>query len=145
MKKVIILVAVIVTIVLIYFSILFLSSQNKEKLVQEKQDFLFKKKTECMEICKKLYQDDKESLPESENSVFNPLYNYSEKENACFYSGGWLSFNPSTMTKRVLNCQTNKEVLTFTTIDNKVFTSFCDTCVASSDEYSKKEKVFMEN
>jgi hypothetical protein len=30
-------------------------------------------------------------------------------------------------------------------IDNKTFTSFCDTCAASSDEYDKKEKVFMEN
>ncbi|MGE5425466.1 MAG: hypothetical protein ACM3PZ_00005 [Bacillota bacterium] len=145
MKKVFILVLIVVAILLIYFLTFFLPTQNRLKAEQEKQDFLFNKKTECMEICKNLYQDDKESLDGPNNSVFNPLYAYNEEENACYYSGGWITINPDTMTKRIVNCQTNQEVLTFSTVNGNIFTDFCNTCVDNSEEYDKREKMLMDN
>jgi hypothetical protein len=141
MKKVIIPAIIIVALAATYYFVSFLPSQKLAQTEQERQAFLFDKQTECKNICEKLYLDDKNSL--SDSSVFNPQYSYNENKNACFYAGGWLNTNPNALTKRVVNCQTNEEVLTFMTIDNKVFASFCDTCVNSSKEYDSKEKEFM--
>jgi hypothetical protein len=139
MKKIIIPSIIIIVVAIGYYFVSFLPSQTD----QEKQVFLFTKQTECTNICERLYLDDKNSLPNS--IVLNPEYAYNENENTCFYSGGWVSINPNALTKRVLNCQTNEEVLTFMTIDNEVFTNFCDTCVNSSIEYDLKEVEFMGN
>lgn len=143
MKKIVIPAVIIATLTIAYYFVMFLPSQKLVQAEQTKQAFLFSKQTECMKICQNLYKDDKKSL--SENTVFNPRYTYNENKNACFYSGGWISVNPKGLTKRVVNCQTNKEVLTFMTVDDKVFTSFCDSCVSSSDEYDNKEKEFIGN
>lgn len=143
MKKVIIPAIIIVVLAVAYYFVSFLPSQKLAQTEQEKQAFLFNKQTECKNICESLYLDDKNSL--SYSTVFNPQYAYNEDKNACFYSGGWLSTKPNALTKRVVNCQTNEEVLTFMTIDNEVFASFCDTCVNSSDEYKTKEKELMGN
>jgi hypothetical protein len=143
MKRIIILAVVIAALSSAYFFVIFLPSQKLTRTQRDKQAFLFDKQTECMKICQNLYEDDNKSL--SESSVFNPRYAYNDSKNTCFYSGGWISANPSSLTKRVVNCQTNKEVLTFMTINNKVFTSFCDTCVGSSEEYDKKEKEYIGN
>ncbi len=99
---------------------------------------IFQKKTECRDICKTLYEEDKKVLPN--NTVMNPQYAYNEQENACFYAGGWIDVQTQGMTKRVINCQTNKEVLTYILINDNVFTSHCDTCVSSIYEYNQKEK-----
>lgn len=143
MKKIIIPSVIIATLAIAYYFVMFLPSQKLAQTEQTKQTFLFSKQTECMKICQDLYEDDKKSL--SENTVFNPRYAYNENKNACFYSGGWISLDPKSLIKRVVNCQTNEEVLTFMTIDDKVFTSFCDSCVGSSEEYNRKEKEFIGN
>lgn len=141
MKKIYIAAIVILTLSCAYYFVIFLPSQKQVELKQAKQVFLFSKQTECKNICEKLYEDDKKSL--SDSSIFNPVYSYNSNKNACFYSGGWISTNPNSLTKRVLNCQTNKEVLTYSEINNKVSANFCDTCVGSSDEFNKKEKEFI--
>lgn len=122
-----------------YYFVIFLPPQRITQTEQEKQDYLFKKQTECKNICEKLYEDEKKSF--GADSILNPRYAYNENKNTCFYAGGWL--NLKNLTKRIVNCQTNEEVLTFMTIDNKVFTSFCDTCVNTSEEYNAEEKEFM--
>lgn len=143
MKKIIISAIIIATLSIIYYFVMFLPSQKLAQTEQANQAFLFGKQTECMKICQSLYENDKKSL--SENTVFNPQYAYNESKNACFYSGGWISTNPKSLTKRIVNCQTNEEVLTFMTIEGKIVTSFCDTCVSSPNEYSKKEKEYIGN
>jgi hypothetical protein len=141
MKKIIIVAIIGVALSVSYYFVSFLPSQKLVKTQMETQAFLFEKQTECKEVCEKLYEEDKKTF--SENSVFNPRYSYNQNKNACFYSGGWLSVSPKNLTRRVMNCQTNKEVLTYTEVDDKVFTSFCDTCVSSISEYNKKEKEFV--
>lgn len=141
MKKIIIPLIVIVALVIAYYFIYFLPAQKLVQQKQEKKTFLFEKQTECKNICENLYQDDKDSL--SDSTVFNPQYAYNEGKNACFYSGGWININPISMTKRVVNCQSNEEVLTFMTINNEVVFGFCETCVNSSEEYDMREKEFM--
>lgn len=143
MKKIIISAIIITTLVIVYYFVMFLPSQKLAQTEQVKQSFLFNKQTECMNICRNLHEGDEKSLPK--DTVFNPQYAYNEKRNACFYSGGWISINPKGLTKRVVNCQTNEEVLTFMKINDEVISGICDTCVNSSEEYSKKEKEYMGN
>lgn len=143
MKKAIISAIIIAALAIAYYFVFFLPSQKLAKSQQDKQTFLFNKQTECKNICEKLYQDDKDSLPA--NSVFNPQYTYNESKNACFYSGGWLSDKVKVLTKRIVDCLTNEEVLTFMTVDNKVFINNCNTCVSSSEEYDMREKEYMGN
>jgi hypothetical protein len=138
--------ALVVALSVAYYLIIFLPQKTSPKQIsKDKKEFLFQKQTECMQICQVLYEDDKKSLPEPKNSVFNPRYVYNENKNACFYSGGWLGTNPDFLKNRIVNCQTNEEVLTFMTLDDKVATKYCDTCVSSLEEYSRLEKEYMEN
>ncbi|MDO8486212.1 MAG: hypothetical protein Q7S77_00735 [Candidatus Staskawiczbacteria bacterium] len=144
MKKVIIIAIILIALSSAYYFVIFLPPQKQAELKQAKQAFLFNKNSECQKICENIYQEDKKSLGES--SVFNSLYAYNEEKNACFYSGGWLNVDAkakSFLTKRVVNCQTNKEILTYMEIDGKVFNSFCDSCANSNEEYNKKEAEFM--
>jgi hypothetical protein len=145
MKKIYIAAIAVITLSCTYYFVIFLPSQKQVELKQAKQAFLFSKNTECQKICENIYQEEKKSLGES--TVFTPLYAYNEEKNACFYSGGWLDAKntKSLLTKRVVNCQTNKEVLTYMEIDNKVFNSFCDSCVNSNDEFLNKEKEYIGN
>lgn len=143
MKKIIIPAIAIVTLAIAYYFVIFLPSQKLVQNEQRKQAFLFEKQTECKNICEKLYEDDKDAFGDT-SAVMVPRYAYNENKNACFYSGG-VAENPNDMTKRIVNCQTNEEVLTIMTIDYKVFTSFCDTCVSSLDEYEMKKKEYMGN
>ena len=143
MKKITIIAIIITTLAISYFFFIFMPSQKLVQKKQERQAFLFSKKTECMKICQSLFEDDRSSLPE--NTVFNPQYAYNEAKNACFYSGGYISLEPNGLTKRVVDCQTNEEVLTFMTINDEVFTSFCDSCVNSVEEYDRKEKEYIGN
>ena len=143
MKKVITLSIIIIAVAATYYLAFFLPSQKLAQNEQKKQAFLFEKQTECRNICDKLYKDDKEAL--GDTSVMNPRYTYNENKNACFYSGGWISSVLHSLTKRVVNCQTNEELVTFMTINNEVLTNFCGTCVNSSNEYEIKEKEFMGN
>lgn len=131
---------IIVLLTLIFVGGYLLLNKNNS---DTKKEFLFNKQTECKNICENLYQDDKKSL--SDTSVFNPRFAYNENKNTCFYSGGWISSNPTSITKRVVNCQTNEEVLTFMTINDEIFTSFCDTCASSNNEYETKEQELMGN
>jgi hypothetical protein len=139
MRKIIITAIVIVVLAISYYFTFFLPAEKSAKIKQDRQTFLFNKQTECRKICEKLYQEDVASL--SDNSVFNPRYAYNENKNACFYSGG--SFSSQVMTKRVVNCQTNEEVLTFMTINNNVFQNSCNTCVDSAEKYQNREKEYM--
>ena len=141
MKKIISVSILVVAITVGYYFASFLPSQKLTQARQAKESFLFNKKTECKNICDDLYLNDKSELPE--DSVFNPTYAYNESMNSCFYSGGWLTSDPVALTKRVINCQTNEEILTYMTINNNVFTSFCDSCVSSVQEYDEKEKNLM--
>lgn len=141
MKKVIIPAIVIVALAIGYYFVSFLPSQQKTQTEQKRQAFLFDKQTECKKICDDLYQNDVKSF--SETTVFNPQYAYNDSKNACFYSGGWITADPKSLTKRVVNCQTNKEVLTYMTIENEVVTNFCDTCVSSTAKYDAQEKELM--
>lgn len=140
MKKVII-PAVVVALAISYYFVSFLPSQQKTKTEQRRQAFLFDKQSECKNICDDLYKSDVKSF--TETTVFNPQYAYNDAKNACFYSGGWITTDPSSLTKRVVNCQTNEEVLTYMTIDNKVVTNLCDTCVSSTAAYDEQAKKLM--
>ena len=113
---------------------------------QDQQTFIFEKQTECKNLCENLYHDDLKSLLEPDYSVYNPQYAYNKYKNACFYSGGWLylSIKGQGQTNRVVNCQTNEEVLTYITTEGKVLTSYCETCVGSIEEYRSKEKDLMD-
>lgn len=143
MKKIIIPATIIAMLAIVYYFAIFLPSQNLTQTKQEKQTFVFGKQTECMKICQNLYENDKKTL--QENIVLNPRYTYNESRNSCFYSGGWINTNSNSLTKRVVNCQTNEEVLTLITIDDKVFTNLCDTCVNGTEEYNRKEKEYIGN
>lgn len=143
MKKLVLTAAIICLISMAYYLAFFLPSQKLEQKKQDRQAFLFSKQTECKKLCENLYEEDKKQLNDS--SVFNPIYAYNENKNACFYSGGWIGTNPTSITKKVVNCQTNKEVLTFMEVNNKVFTGFCDTCVSESREFDSKEKEYIGN
>ena len=125
MKKITIIAIIITTLAISYFFFIFMPSQKLVQKKQERQAFLFSKKTECMKICQSLFEDDRSSLPEN--------------------TGGYISLEPNGLTKRVVDCQTNEEVLTFMTINDEVFTSFCDSCVNSVEEYDRKEKEYIGN
>jgi len=115
---------------------------NQKQQKQEHQDnFLFTKHTECQNICKALYEKDLEEL--SEASVLNPRYGYNSDENACFYAGGWI--DEDFLTRRVVNCQTNEEMLTFMTLNGEVTTTDCPECITDIDTYSKLEDDYLGN
>jgi len=75
--------------------------------------------------------------------VVQPRYAYNESKNTCFYSGGLISHK--SLIRRVVNCQTNEEVLTFMKVDDKIFSSNCDICVSTLEEYDKKAKEYIGN
>ena len=110
LKKIITPAILVVTLAASYYFISFLPSHKLAQAEHERLAFIFDKQTECKNICESLYLDDKDSL--SDYSVLTPEYGYNEERNACFYSGGWLSISPLASTKRIVNCQTNAEVLT---------------------------------
>lgn len=141
MKKVIFAAIFLITLSVVYYFAIFLPPQKTAQIKQEKQSFLFGKKTECMKICQTIY----EAEAKANSGVFNPHYAYNEEKNACYYSGGSLSVvGKSTMVARyVTNCQTNEEVDSLTMIGNEVLSN---TGGASSlFEYQEKEKIFMGN
>lgn len=141
MKKVLIPAIIIVALAISYYFVIFMPSQQKIRLEQERKDFLFNKETECMDICKNIYEEGVASVPDGLG--FNPEYAYNEQKNACFYSGGVFT-SLGNMNKFVINCQTNEEVLSFMVVNDEVFTSFCDTCVGGGDEYERLKEEYLE-
>ncbi|MEI7425666.1 MAG: hypothetical protein WCK16_01910 [Candidatus Moraniibacteriota bacterium] len=139
----------IVIIVLIVIIAIFINNKSGLKNTEQNQDkqggkeFLFRKQTECMNICQAIYENHKKLLL-TIGTVFSPKYAYNESKNACFYSGGWVDSLASN-TKLVINCQTNEEVLIFETDRNGKVVRDCNTCVDSFEEYSRREKEYMEN
>ncbi len=139
----------IVIIVLIVIIAIFINNKSGLKNTEQNQgkqggkEFLFRKQTECMNICQAIYENHKKLLL-TIGTVFSPKYTYNESKNACFYSGGWVDSLASN-TKLVINCQTNEEVLTFETDRNGKVVRDCNTCVDSFEEYSRREKEYMEN
>jgi len=102
-------------------------------------DYIFKKTSECNEICSRIYRKEVASMWSSR--VFNPQYAYNKDLNSCFYSG-W-NISDSYVMKAIVNCQTNEEVLSYYLIDWEPFTSYCDTCPSSNEEYEKQLKEYM--
>lgn len=141
MKKVSILSVIIITLAAAYYLVLFLPSQKRDQTAQNRRSFIFKKQIECKNVCGSIYKEDKEQL----TYAYDPRYAYNETLNACFYSGGGVSTNPKSTTRRVVNCQTNEEVLTYMTIENDVVTKLCGsaTCVSSAGEFENRAKEFM--
>lgn len=143
MKKIIIIGIITVITSISYYFISFLPSQKIEKSKQERQTFLFNKQTECKNICEKIYQDEKNSLTDDKIMILDPQYSYNENKNACFYSGGHLDSGIEYLNKKIINCQTNEEVLAYRELNNKVFTYSCDTCVNSIEEYKLRSKEYI--
>lgn len=161
MNKLIIVAIIIVTASIAYYFVIFLPSQhvsqnsqnqltkvtNESNTIGDNQPkfdsntSIFSKKTDCKNICETLYESDVNSF--SKNQVFNPRYTYNQNQNTCFYSGGWI--DGVDVTKRVVNCQTNEEVLTYMTVNGTIFTEYCDSCVSSNTEYQFKESELMES
>jgi len=142
LKTTLILTVGLVFIIFIYAAYNFTSTQlqkQKAETEQKRQSFLFEKQSECKNICEKLYLKDIKDL--SDSSVLNPSYAYNEKQNVCYYSGGWLE--KDFYTQRVLNCQTNEEVLSYMTLDGKAQTGWGEPFVDSQLEYNKRERILM--
>ena len=137
----------VVMIVLIAIIAIFINSKSGLKNTEQNQDkqggkeFLFRKQTECMNICQAIYENHKKLLL-TIGTVFSPKYAYNENKNACFYSGGWVD-SLLANTKLVINCQTNEEVLTFETDKNGKVIRNCETCAMSAEEYNIRENEFM--
>ena len=142
MKNITIPVIIIITFLIIYYFIFFLPSQKQTQTDMLNQKAIFEKQTECMQICKTLYEYNHRTF--SEYNVLNPNYSYNKDKNACFYSGGWINAENKSLNKSVVNCQTNEEVLTYIEMDGNVVTNFCDTCASSNDEYIIKEKQYIQ-
>lgn len=125
MKKYIGISIIAVAIAIAYFFIIYLSRNQK-------QNFIFNKQRECRNICETIYKIEEKSLPDG--TMFNPQYFYNEEKNTCYYSGGFIGTKePLSITKYIKNCLTNEEVVSYMKIGDKIFG-------VTEEEFNKKEQ-----
>lgn len=106
------------------------SKTNTEK------EFLFNKKMECNNICKKLYLEN-EANADKNMTVFNPTYSYNAELNTCLYAGGIMDSN--TEISWVLDCFTNKELLSYAAVGDNVIVGL------SYELFNAKKDILMNN
>lgn len=97
------------------------------------KQFIFKKQTECMEICSKIHS----SIEDKNQDILtlNPKYTFNQEKNACFYSSGQIDSN--SLSRYIINCQTNEEVLSLNMVGPEVFP--CSTCADTIKDFNEKE------
>lgn len=138
-----VLAGIVVTLSVSYYFILFLPSQKFEQIKQEKQSFLFKKQTECMQICSVLYNAEKNKTQLGPSDfVVSPKYAYNQSKNACFYSFNVImKVDENSIDERsIINCQTNERVVPYLSIDNK--NVYIKGGVTSEEEYDRLEREY---
>lgn len=122
---------------MLLIAIAWLGYDNYQLKSEERaKEALFAKRTQCINLCKPIYEKD----TENNLAAFQPKYAYNPKNNACYYSGGAITEGGSW--KRVLNCQTNEEMLTYMYVNKEIYKD-CKTCVETETEYEVKEWDYM--
>lgn len=138
MKKIISIAIILVALSVSYFFVIFLPQEKQSIQTQEQQEFLFRKQSECKQICEKIYHEDR---TDNQVTLFVPNYAYNKNLNTCFYSSGYIGQNA--IMRWVKNCMTNEEVVSLMSVDGKITTDYCDTCTSSGGEFDMKKKEFM--
>jgi hypothetical protein len=146
---IILLCAAIVAIALLYNKENEKSQKIEKNTVYSEQtddDYVFKKQSECMEICKNSFNQEIKENPSVDYKFISSIYN--KEFNSCFYESNAVSISGDdsgryAFINDVINCQTREKVLTYIVSNGEVLSSGCDDCATSIEDFDSRKNKYL--
>lgn len=136
-------------IFILFSSIIFTGCANDQQVnIAQNQVDLFAKRNECMDICWKLYENEKKDAYVWDlfgTTPMTPEYVYNESKDACFMDGGMITVTQKNnfTTKWIKNCQTNQTVLIFSPDSSDFCNATKFNCASTLEDYNIIKQEFM--
>lgn len=134
--------ALIISLSIGYYFVVYLPRLQNAKMVQEQTQELYQRKESCAKQSYIYSEKLKKEVGQS-TSVLNPSYHYNVKLEKCFYSGGTLQ--GTAISKYIIDISENETIAIFLSgADGKaLIDDSCDKCMELAT-YKAKEKELLE-